>query len=252
MNAALRVAIVDDEPLARMRLARMLGEFDDVELVGSYGNGHAAFAGLQESPADALFLDIRMPEVDGFQLLERLPAATRPLVVFVSAYGERALEAFDVEAVDYLVKPLSQQRLDEAVARVRAWLARRLPQPPARQSPDDADARYPKRLAVPDGPRMRMIPVDEIELLVAQGNYVEVVVPGRSLLLREPLTSLARRLDPAMFVRIHRSRVVRIDMIDQVESRGAGQYRLRLKNGTSLTSGRSFRAQLRDALGLAG
>ena len=99
---------------------------------------------------------------------------------------------------------------------------------------------------------MRMVPVDEIELLVAQGNYVELVLPGRSLLLRETLTALAERLDPSVFVRIHRSRVVRIDMIDQVESYGAGQYWLRLKNGTCLTSGRSFRAQLRDALGLGG
>ena len=97
-----------------------------------------------------------------------------------------------------------------------------------------------------------MVPVDEIELLVAQGNYVELVLPGRSLLLRETLTALAERLDPSVFVRIHRSRVVRIDMIDQVESYGAGQYWLRLKNGTCLTSGRSFRAQLRDALGLGG
>jgi len=252
MSGPLRAAIVDDEPLARRRLARMLSEIGGVEVVGDYADGPRAVAGLLARPADVLFLDIRMPEVDGFQLLERLPAAGRPLVVFVSAYSERALEAFDVEAVDYLVKPLSPQRLREAVSRVRTWIAGRLRQPAARQPANDADARYPKRLAVPDGPRMRMVPVDEIELLVAQGNYVEVVVPGRSLLLRETLTSLAERLDPAVFVRIHRSRVVRIDMIDQVESYGAGQYWLRLKNGTCLTSGRSFRMRLREALGLAG
>lgn len=252
MSGPLRAAIVDDEPLARMRLARMLGEIGGVEVVGDYGDGPHAVEGLRAMPADVLFLDIRMPEVDGFQLLERLPAAGRPLVVFVSAYSERALEAFDVEAVDYLVKPLSPQRLREAVSRVRTWIAGRPKQTAARPPGGDAEPRYPKRLAVPDGPRMRMVPVDEIELLVAQGNYVELVLPGRSLLLRETLTALAERLDPAVFVRIHRSRVVRIDMIDQVESYGAGQYWLRLKNGTCLTSGRSFRAQLRDALGLVG
>lgn len=252
MNDLLRAAIVDDEPLARMRLARMLGEIGNVEVVGDYGNGPGAVEGLRTTPADVLFLDIRMPEVDGFQLLERLPAAERPLVVFVSAYSERALEAFDVEAVDYLVKPLSPQRLGEAVSRVRTWIASRPKRTAASLPGSDAEARYPKRLAVPDGPRMRMVPVDEIELLVAQGNYVELVLPGRSLLLRETLTALAERLDPSVFVRIHRSRVVRIDMIDQVESYGAGQYWLRLKNGTCLTSGRSFRAQLRDALGLGG
>ena len=248
MNATLRAAIVDDEPLARLRLARMLGEHEGVELAGSYGDGPSALAGLRDAPADVLFLDIRMPEVDGFQLLERLPAARRPLVVFVSAYGERALEAFEVEAVDYLVKPLSAARLREALARVRSWLDAR-----ARRPPQSAGGeRFPERLAVPDGARLRMIPVADIGLLVAQGNYVELVLPERSLLLRETLTSLVARLDPAIFVRIHRSRAVRIDMIDQVESYGAGQYWLRLKNGTCLTSGRSYRAQLRDALGLAG
>ena len=252
MNAPLRAAIVDDEPLARRRLARKLGEIGGVEVVGEYGDGPHAVEGLHATPADVLFLAIRMPEVDGFQLLERLPAAGRPLVVFVSAYSERALEAFDVEAVDYLVKPLSPHRLREAVSRVRAWVAGRSG-PSAGPVPDnDADAGYPRRLAVPDGARTRMVAVDDIEVLVAQGNYVELVLPDRSLLLRETLTALAERLDPAVFVRIHRSRVVRIDMVDQVESYGAGQYWLRLKNGACLTSGRSYRARLREALGLAG
>lgn len=250
MSAVLRAAIVDDEPLARRRLARMLGEIGGVEVVGAYGDGPHAAEGLRAAPADVLFLDIRMPEVDGFQLLERLPAAERPLVVFVSAYSERALEAFDVEAIDYLVKPLSPQRLGEAVSRVRTWLAGR--PKPAHPAEGAAEARYPGQLSVPDGPRMRTVPVREIELLVAQGNYVELVLPGRSLLLRETLTSLAERLDPAVFLRIHRSRAVRIDMIDRVEPYGAGQYWLRLKNGTCLTSGRSFGAQVRDALGLGG
>lgn len=252
MSAPLRAAIVDDEPLARRRLARMLGEIGGVEVVGDYGDGPCAVEGLRAMPADVLFLDIRMPEVDGFQLLERLPAAERPLVVFVSAYSERALEAFDVEAIDYLVKPLSPQRLGEAVSRVRTRIAGRPKPPPARSPGGDAGARYPEQLAVPDGPHVRTVPVREIELLVAQGNYVELVLPGRSLLLRETLTSLAERLDPSVFLRIHRSRAVRIDMIDRVEPYGAGQYWLRLKNGTCLTSGRSFGAQLRDALGLAG
>ena len=252
MNQPLRAAIVDDEPLARRRLSRMLGEIGGVEVVGDYGDGLRAVDGLQATPADVLFLDMRMPEVDGFQLLERLLPAERPLVVFVSAYSERALEAFDVEAIDYLVKPLSPQRLREAVSRVRMWLAGRAAPAPVRPTAAGEDSRYPTRLAVPDGARTRMLPVAEIELLVAQGNYVEVVVARGSLLLRETLTTLSARLDPAVFVRIHRSRVVRIDMIERVESYGTGQYWLRLKNGTCLTSGRSYRERVRDALGLAG
>lgn len=248
MTVPLRAAIVDDEPLARVRLARMLGAFDDVHVVGSYGNGPVALSGLQDAPADVLFLDVRMPEVDGFQLLERLPVATRPLVVFVSAYGERALEAFDVEAVDYLVKPLAPARLHEAVARVRAWREGRARQPAVPVA--SGGERYPERIAVPEGPRLRMVPVAEIMLLVAQGNYVELVLPGKRLLLREPLTTLVDRLDPVKFVRIHRSRAVRLDMIDQVEPYGAGQYWLRLKDGTCLASGRSYRKTLREALGM--
>ena len=249
MNAPLRAAIVDDEPLARVRLARMLGEVGDVQVVGSYGDGPGALSGLRDTPADVLFLDIRMPEVDGFELLQHLPGDARPLVVFVSAYGERALEAFDVQAVDYLVKPLAPARLHEAVARVRAWREGRARQPVVAMPA--VGGRYPERIAVPDGARLRMVPVAEIGLLVAQGNYVELVLPGKRLLLREPLTTLVERLDPAMFVRIHRSRAVRIDMIDQVEPYGAGQYWLRLKDGSCLASGRSYRKTLRDALGLA-
>jgi len=248
-DSPLRAAIVDDEPLARQRLLRMLGELDRIEVVGCYGNGHQALEGLAATHAHVLFLDIRMPEVDGFELLERLAPGRRPLVVFVSAYGERALDAFAVEAVDYLVKPLSPLRLREAVARVRARRERlALASPPPGAAA--AVARYPERIAVPDGERLRMVPVDQISMLVAQGNYVELVLPGRSLLLRETLASLVARLDPARFVRIHRSRAVRIDLVDQVEACGAGQYWLRLRDGTCLATGRSYRHALRAALGL--
>jgi len=242
---ALRAAIVDDELLARQRLLRMLGELGGVDVVGCYGDGHQALEGLAARPADVLFLDIRMPQLDGFQLIELLPAK-RPLVVFVSAYGERALDAFAVEAVDYLVKPLSPLRLRDALARVRAWRARLDPPAPVAQ----AGARYPERLAVPDGERVRMVPVEQISMLVAQGNYVELVLPARRLLLRETLSALVARLDPARFVRVHRSRAVRVDLIEQVEPYGAGQYWLRLRDGTCLASGRSYRHALREVLGL--
>lgn len=247
---ALRAAIVDDEPMARARLARLLGDEDGVEIVGEYADGAAALEGLRQGGADVVFLDIRMPGIDGFGLLDALPRARQPLVVFVTAYSEHALNAFDVHAVDYLVKPLSPQRLHEAVERARVWMASR---------EDAAAVRVPatqqggglQRLAVPDGARMRMVAVADIACLLAQGNYVEIVLAERSLLLRETLTSLLDRLDPAAFVRIHRSRAVRIDMIEQIEPYGAGQYWLRLKGGQCMTSGRSYRRQLREALGLS-
>ncbi|MGJ4803959.1 LytR/AlgR family response regulator transcription factor [Luteimonas sp. SDU82] len=251
MSGLLRAAIVDDEPLARQRLLRMLGGLDRIAVVGCYADGRRAQQGLAATPADVLFLDIRMPEVDGFALLDALPEARRPLVVFVSAYGERALDAFAVEAVDYLVKPLSPARLRDAVARVRARREAMTRAARADASPL-APMHYAERLAVPDGERLRVVPVDQISMLVAQGNYVELVLPGRSLLLRETLASLVDRLDPARFVRIHRSRAVRVDLIDQVEACGAGQYWLRLRDGTCLASGRSYRHALRAALGLDG
>lgn len=246
MNAALRVAIVDDEPLARARLSRLLERQPHVEIVGCHAHGAVALDALRESPVDVVFLDIRMPELDGFALLERLPPAARPLVVFVTAYPVHALDAFDVQAVDYLLKPLSEPRLVQALARVRDWRTLRA----GDASGPASGGRYPARIAVPDRGRIRMIEVAGIVHATARGNYVEIAVEDGSYLLRETMAGFAARLDPALFVRIHRSRLVRIDMIEQVESYGAAQYWLRLRNGQAMSSGRSYREVVRAALGL--
>ena len=239
----LRAAIVDDEPLARARLARLLGAEPLLELVGQFGDGDAAEA-LAAAAADVVFLDVRMPGRDGFAMLERLPPPRRPLVVFVSAYSQHALRAFDSEAVDYLVKPVSAERLRVSVARVRERVAA------LARTTKPIDGSWVQRLAVPDGGRMRIVAVADIECAIAQGNYVELRLPGRTLLLRDTMSALEAKLDPSMFVRIHRSRIVRIDMIEHVEPYGAGQSWLRLRNGTCMTSGRGYRAQLRGVLGL--
>jgi two-component system LytT family response regulator len=189
---------------------------------------------------DVLFLDVRMPQVDGFEMLERLPPTQRPQVVFVTAYSEHAVKAFDARAVDYLVKPVAPDRLGRSVERVRAALA--LQAAPA--------AHYPDRIAVSDGQRLRMVAVHELECVLAQGNYVELRIGGRGLLVRETLAHVLARLDPRVFVRIHRSRIVRIDEIDQVEPHASGQYVVKMRSGTRLTSGRSYRNDLRRALGL--
>jgi len=237
---ALRAVIVDDEPLARARLSRLLGREHAVDVVAEFGDGKSAVEGLNALAADVIFVDVRMPEVDGFAMLGRLPVQQRPLVVFVTAYSEHAVQAFDTHAVDYLMKPVAPDRLHESVQRVRKQLAAR-----------GSDARYPDRLAVPDGVRVRIIAVRDIECVLAQGNYVELRVDGRSLLLRETMSSIEARLDPNLFVRIHRSRIVRVDLIDQIETHGAGQYVVRMRSGLRMTSGRSYRANLRKTLGLA-
>ncbi|WP_407351961.1 LytR/AlgR family response regulator transcription factor [Luteimonas sp. R10] len=243
MSPRVRAAIVDDEPLARARLARLLLAEGDVDVIAEYADGAQAAAGLAETAVDVAFLDVRMPHADGFAMLERLPPARRPLVVFVTAYSVHALQAFDASAIDYLVKPVAPARLRESVARVRQRLA-------ANAAAPAAAAGYPERLAVPDGQRLRMIRVADIEYVRAQGNYLELHLEDRTLLLRETMAGFLRRLDPRWFVRIHRSRIVRIDMVDQIEPYGAAQYWLRLRNGVCMTSGRSYREPLRRALGI--
>lgn len=236
---ALRAVIVDDEPLARARLSRLLGREREVVVVAEFGDGESAVEGLGALAADVLFVDVRMPQLNGFAMLDRLPVQQRPLVVFVTAYSEHAVQAFDTHAVDYLVKPVAPDRLHDSVQRVRRQLAAR-----------GDEARYPDRLAVPDGMRVRIVAVRDIECVLAQGNYVELRVDGRGLLLRETMASIETRLDPRLFVRIHRSRIVRVDLIEQIEVHGAGQYLVRMRSGLRMTSGRSYRAVLRKALDL--
>lgn len=243
--SVLRIAVVDDEPLARARLVRLLERQPAIEIVAEHGDGASALAALSREPVDLVFLDIRMPELGGFAMLERLPVARRPLVVFVTAYPVHALDAFDVQAIDYLLKPLSEPRLLQALARARELHALR-----SGDGADSGTGRYPGRIAVPERGRMRLIPVTDIIHATARGNYVEIAVQGTSYLLRDTMASFASRLDPAVFVRIHRSRLVRIDMIEHVEPCGASQYWLRLRNGQVLGSGRSYRDDVRAALGL--
>lgn len=248
MTRPLRAVIVDDEPLARARLSRLLGREPAVEILAEFGDGESAAKGLPALAPDVVFVDVRMPQLDGFAMLERLPPSQRPLVVFVTAYSEHAVQAFDARAVDYLVKPVAPDRLHDSVQRVRHQLSARAGANGA--SAEEAANAYPERLAVPDGLRLRIVPVREIECVLAQGNYVELKIDGRSLLLRETMAGIAAKLDPKLFVRIHRSRIVRIDLVEQIEAYGAGQYMLRMRSGIRMTSGRSYRSVLRRALGL--
>ncbi|TWI04980.1 LytTR family two component transcriptional regulator [Luteimonas cucumeris] len=242
MSVALRAVIVDDEPLARARLGRLLAQEDRVEVVGVFADGQSAVDALGTLAADVVFLDVRMPQVDGFAVLERI-VAPRPQIVFVTAHAEHALHAFDAHAIDYLLKPVAPDRLRESVARVRSQFA-------ARIAASTVEAGYPERLAVLDGARLRMVRVRDVECVLAQGNYVELRVGGRGLLLRETMAGIEARLDPRLFLRIHRSRIVRIDLVDQVEPHGAGQYLLRLRSGLRIASGRQYRQALRHALGV--
>ena len=240
--STIRVVIADDEPLARLRLRRLLGAIAGIEIVAECASGIEVMQLLPDCPCDLLFLDIQMPGADGFQALEHVVARPRA-VVFVTAYAEHAVRAFDVQAVDYLLKPISADRLLQALERVQRALAS--------EAAIIATPAIPRRLALPIGRRMQMVELDELDCALAQANYVELKVGARSFVLRETISGFHARLDPQRFLRIHRSAIVRIDAIREIEPLASGRYRVNLHSGQRVVSGRSYRDALRAALGLA-
>ncbi|MPZ20393.1 MAG: response regulator [Luteitalea sp.] len=254
MLPLLRTLIVDDEPLARARLKRLLREERDLEVVGECATAEEAALAASSLHPNIVLLDIQMPGGDGFDLFDYLPPAERPLIIFVTAYPEHAVRAFDAQAIDYLLKPVAAERLHRALIRARRQLLKtRVVQGPAETG--TVEAALPAsdclaRLAVPVGPRMRLIATEEIDYALARANYVELFTGGRSFFLRETMNRFELRLDPRVFLRVHRSRIVRIDRVEEVEPLTSGQYVIRLKNGVRLTSGRSYRARVRQVFGL--
>jgi two-component system LytT family response regulator len=253
MSARLRALVADDEPLARARLRRLLGQFPDLELVAECGTGADAVDALHRLAPDIAFLDIQMPDLDGFDVLDSLPRGRQPHVVFVTAHSEHAVRAFEARAADYLLKPVSAERLRQAIERVRFA---RLPAagpvgaPGGAGDPGDGAPRYAERIAVPVGARIQLVPVAEIDHVQAQANYVELHVGARELVLRETMNHLEARLDPARFLRVHRSRIVRLDGIVEAEPHPSGRYALRLRSGVRVVTGRSYAAKVRAVLGL--
>jgi two-component system LytT family response regulator len=234
----MRALIADDEPLARARLLRLLGQFPEIEVVADCGNGEDAISAMHAQQPDVVFLDIQMPDMDGFDVLDSLPRARQPHVVFVTAYSEHAVRAFEARAVDYLLKPVSAERLRQAVERLRF-------SPVARDTPA-----YPERLAVPIGARIHLVPTADIDHVGAHANYVELHMGVRSLVLRETLSHLESRLDPKRFLRVHRSRIVRLDGVVEAQAQDSGRYLLRLQCGARLVTGRSYSSRIRSALGV--
>lgn len=242
-DAPLQVLVVDDEPMARTRLLRMLGAEHGVQVVGECGTGEEAADALAAMKPDVVFLDIQMPGMDGFGTLHRAASAWRPHVVFVTAFSEHAVDAFEHGAVDYLLKPYSRERLRLALDRARAAQRRAL-----QATQED----WPERLPVPVAHRLRMVPVQSIDCVVAQLNYVELHVGAERLVLRETMAAMEAQLDPRRFVRIHRSRIVRIDAVVEIEAQDSGQYVFRLASGTRLGSGPSYRERVRQVFRLRG
>lgn len=236
MSERIRAIVVDDEPMALARLSRLLREEDGVDVVAECGDGASAIAALRSHSPDVAFLDIRMPGMDGLHVSANAVSGDT-CVVYVTAHSEHAVHAFETDAVDYLLKPFTVRRLQATLARLRARMNSR------RRT-------FPERLLLQAGARQRLVPVQAIDSLTASANYVEVHCGQERHLIRETLNALEAKLDPAQFVRIHRSRVVRIGAVRDVELLPSGQYLLRLHNGQKLSGGRSYRDRLRKALGI--
>ncbi|MBD8874604.1 response regulator [Rhodanobacter sp. DHB23] len=242
---AIRALLVDDEVLARLALRQALAAHADVEIVGECGHADEALQALAALAPDLLFLDIRMPGMDGFKLLHQLKPQALPMVVFATAYGQHALRAFDASALDYLLKPIDQARFDQAMARVRRhWQGF---QSPAATAPHAA---HLQRVSVRVGEHIRVIATERIDWIRAEGNYVEIHADGASHLHRETLSHLLSALDPARFLRIHRGTVVNVERIREVHPLFNGNAEIVLRDGTRLDLSRRFRAGARSVLGL--
>lgn len=251
----LRVLVVDDEAPARALLREYLGAHPDVEVAGECANGFEAVKAIGEAQPDLVFLDVQMPKLDGFEVLELLDDP--PAVVFATAYDEFALKAFEVHAVDYLLKPYGRERLAEALARVRERLAAAAPGgAPAAPAPSAAKlaaaarppGRHVERLLVRDGAKVHVIPVEKLDYLEAQDDYVAIHAEGKEWLKHESLADLAEGLDPARFVRTHRSYVVHVERIERLELYAKDSRVAILRDGRQLPVSRAGYARLRELM----
>ncbi len=250
----IRVLLVDDEPLARDMLREMLQSDAEVEIVGESCNGREALEAIHAKEPDLIFLDVQMPEVGGFEVLASLGKDKAPYVIFVTAYDQYAVRAFEVQALDYLLKPFDQERFDSSWQRAKAQLKR------DRNGGMDqriitlleelkAGNKYLERLVIKAAGRIYFLETSEIDWIEAEGNYVSVHSAKKSHLLRETITSLESQLDPKKFVRIHRSSIVRLDYIQELQPWFHGEYKVILQDGTQLTLSRNHREKLQEALG---
>jgi two-component system LytT family response regulator len=249
----LHVLIVDDEPLARSRLRALLEREPDVEVVGESGDGTAAVAAARALRPDLVFLDVQMPALDGFGVLEAL-GEPLPAVVFVTAYDRYALRAFEVHALDYLLKPFDRERFRRALERARAALQRDESLAVNRKLLELLDDVRPGRKAAPrlvvkTAGRVFFLRPEEIDWVEAAGNYVKLHAGREEHLLRETMSALEGRLDADRFVRIHRSALVNLDRVRELQPWFHGDYKVILRDGTELTLSRGYRPKLQELLG---
>jgi two-component system, LytTR family, response regulator len=244
MTAALRALIVDDEPPARSRLRLLLGSQPEVDVVGEAGSAREAMDLIEEHHPDVLFLDVEMQEETGMDLLRAFPAISQPVVVFTTAHVQYALNAFNFNTADYLVKPFDLDRLSRAVDRARRLVTGELRSVPARRR-----TRYRERLAVRAREEILFIKATQIDWISAEGNYARLHCGSQSYQLRESMQSLEDGLDASTFIRVHRSAIVNVDRIRKLVAAVDGSPSIVLASGETVPLGPSYRARLEEVLG---
>jgi two-component system LytT family response regulator len=248
---SIRALIVDDEPLGRQRIRSLLKEEADLEIVGECANGREAVAAIRDQQPDLVFLDVQMPGVDGFGVLEAV-GEQMPAIVFVTAHDSYALRAFEVHALDYLLKPFDRQRLRQALQRARQQITQRdkaVGQYNALLEDVQSNRKILDRLVIKSSGRVFFLKTEEIDWIEAAGNYLRLHVGGEVHLLRETMTNLESRLNSGQFIRIHRSTMVNIERIKELRPLFHGDYMVLLHDKTELTLSRSYRPKLQEILG---
>ena len=250
----IRTLIVDDEPVARRGIRNQLRGADDIEVVAECGHGAAAVEAISDLEPDLVFLDVQMPEMDGFDVVATVGAERMPAVIFVTAFDQFAVRAFDVHAIDYVLKPINRERFLRALERARQRLAR---------PPDDvaerviaalADlgrtvpSRNSRRLAIKQDGRVILVDLQDVVRIEAAGNYVEIHAAGKAHLMRETLAHIEARLDPARFVRVSRSSIVSVDRVRELRPMFNGDFVLLLQDGSEVSGSRRFRHRLEPLL----
>ena len=259
----MRVLIVDDEPVARQRLRRLLSDIEDIAVIGECKNGREAVAVILEASPDVVLLDVQMPIMDGFAVLSALPPDRIPLVIFITAFDEHATSAFDVHALDYVVKPVDAERFRTAIERARTQLSMKSTvlrhervlallreQNATEDTPELASAaarpRFPQRLLIAENGKRFFVPVSEVSWIESYGNYVRIHTGGKTHLLRATMTRVESSLDPAHFARIHRSTIVNLAAVREIQPWFAGDYVVLLKDGPKLKLSRTYRGRFQQ------
>lgn len=256
MRNKIRVLIVDDEPLARVGIRQLLETELDFVIVGEASNGLEAIASLEKLSPDLVFLDIQMPRLDGFSFIEKINAKHLPEIVFVTAYDEHAIHAFEAGALDYVLKPVNEERFQKTLERIRhrvfsdenKFFENKISDLINKLKP--AEEKFLERIAIKKNERIRFLNVEKIDWIYSQGNYIEIHWAHEKFLLRETMDGIENKLNPKDFVRIRRSTIVRISQIKELQTLLNGEYSIVLKDGTEHNSSRYYRKNLENLLKL--